>query len=409
MFDAYPMPLQPDILSSIIGAIYISVNDCASWPHQWLVQMLDRHKLTVISHRGSEQWNVAVMGYRNSPAYVQRQIDSILRKFREFARAYVDDVVVFSQTLEEHISHLTKIFALFNELNIALKPTKTFLGYPSVSLLGQKVDSLGLTTANEKLEAILSLRFPPTLKHLETYLGKTGYLRHYIAYYAQKADSLQKRKTRLLKNAPKKGNARQKHARTTQVDDPTEEELDSFNQLQSAFSRPSFLVHFDKSRPLFIDVDASNERGFGICVYHVKGNIVLDNVKTPPKRGDMEPIMFLSKVLSPAETRYWPTELEMAGLVWAVRKLRLMVISSVHPVTVFTDHAANPAIVGQTKLTSSSVDKLNLKLVRASMYLSQFRLRVFHRSGKSNTIPDALSRLPTKRQLRGRDRRQPRS
>ena len=399
MFDAYPMPLQSDILSAVIGCPYISVMDCAGFFHQWLVRMMDRHKLTVVSHRGSEQWNVAVMGYRNSPAYVQRQIDSILREYRHFARAYVDDIVVFSNSLEEHLRHLNQIFALFKRMNIALKASKTFLGYPTISLLGQRVDSLGLTTAADKLEAILALAFPQTLKQLETYLGKTGWLRQYVPYYAQKALPLQERKTRLLRQAPNKGRPRQQHSRRTPVDDPSPTEIDAFNQLQGAFSRPTFLVHFDKTRVLYIDVDASKERGFGIMVYHVKPKDGQEVIVTsiPPKRTDVEPIMFLSKVLSPAESRYWPTELEMASLVWSVRKLRLMVMSSQHPVVIYTDHAANSAIVNQTKLTSSSVDKLNLKLIRASTYLSQFRLRVFHKAGKSNIVPDALSRLPTVR------------
>lgn len=103
MFDAYPMTLQTDVIAAVLECPYISVMDCASFFHQWLVQLADRHKLTIVSHRGWEQWNVAVMGYRNSQAYVQRQIDRLLYEYRHFAKAYVDDVVVFSQSLEEHL------------------------------------------------------------------------------------------------------------------------------------------------------------------------------------------------------------------------------------------------------------------------------------------------------------------
>ena len=394
-FDAYPMQQQADIIAAIMGCPFISVMDAAAFFHQWLVRLADRHKLTVVSHRGSEQWNVAVMGYRNSPAYVQRQIDGILRKYRHFAKAYVDDIVVFSNSLEEHLRHLNLIFALFKEYNIAIKPSKTYLGYPTVSLLGQRVDSLGLATAEEKIEAIRGLKFPRTLKNLETYLGKTGYLRQYIAYYAQKVEPLQQRKTRLLRGAPSKGRARKQHSQKTLISDPTQAEKDAFRQLQGSFDRPTFLVHYDKSRRLFIDVDASKERGYGVVVYHVKASVHSSNLTIPPRRQDIEPIMFLSKILSPAEERYWPTELEMAAIVWTVKKLRTMIISSDHPTVIYTDHSANAGIAVQTKLTSSSVDKLNLKLVRASMYLSQFRLNIHHRPGKSNIVPDALSRLPS--------------
>ena len=139
----------------------------------------------VVTHRGQETFRVPVMGYKGSIAYVQREIDRVLRPLREFARAYVDDVVIASKTLPEHIEHLHRVFQLFVEKRISVKPSKSYVGYPSVNLLGQRVDSLGLSTAKEKLAAISKLRFPRTLSALETYLGLTGYLRNYIPKYAQ--------------------------------------------------------------------------------------------------------------------------------------------------------------------------------------------------------------------------------
>jgi hypothetical protein len=101
--DAYPILLQSDIITAVAGYGYISVIDCASFFYHWRVAPEDRHKLTVVSHRGQEQFNVAVIGFKNSVSYVQRQINRILRPVRHFARAYIDDVVVFSKTLEEHL------------------------------------------------------------------------------------------------------------------------------------------------------------------------------------------------------------------------------------------------------------------------------------------------------------------
>jgi hypothetical protein len=294
IFDAYPMPLQSDVLAAVMGFPYISVMDCASFFHQWLVRYQDRHELTVVSHRGSEQWNVAVMGYRNSPAYVQRQIDAMLRPY-DFARAYVDDVVVYSSSLEEHLRHLNEIFSLFKRMNIAIKPSKTFLGYPTIALLGQKVDSLGLTTAEDKLSAIRDLQFPRTLKHLETYLGKTGYLRQYVPYYAQKAEALQARKTRLLRGGPTKGAARKRHSQSTVVNLPGPVELDSFNQLQGAFTRATFLTHYDRTRTLFVDLDASKERGYGVMVYHVKRGKEITEYSNRRVATTLNPSCFLAR------------------------------------------------------------------------------------------------------------------
>ena len=65
--------------------------------------VVDRYKQTVVTHRGQETFNVPLMGYCNSPAYVQRQTDKLLREFKEFAKGYVDDIVIFSKTLQEHL------------------------------------------------------------------------------------------------------------------------------------------------------------------------------------------------------------------------------------------------------------------------------------------------------------------
>ena len=97
------------------------------------------------------------------------------------------------------------MFGLFARFNISINPKKTFIGYPSITLLRQKVNSLSLATLEEKLYAILKLAFPKTLSMLETYLGITGWLRDYIPRYAEILKPLMKRKTVLLVRSPPSG------------------------------------------------------------------------------------------------------------------------------------------------------------------------------------------------------------
>ena len=113
-------------------------------------------------------------------------IDRRLRLCRSFARAYIDDIVIYTKSLQlkDHLRPLDGVFRTLNEANICLSPNKSFLGYPTVQLLGQRVDALGLATAEDKLAAITNLEFPQTLRQLETYLRMTGYLRQYIPHYA---------------------------------------------------------------------------------------------------------------------------------------------------------------------------------------------------------------------------------
>ena len=99
------------------------------------------------------------------------------------------------------------------------------------------------------------------------------------------------------------------------MDTSTSRELQAFNQLQSLFSRPTILVHFDSSHQLYIDLDTFKEYSFSAHVYHRQNNAKADSDTTEIKQKDMKFIYFLSHLLSDAETRYWPTELKIAGLV----------------------------------------------------------------------------------------------
>lgn len=104
--------------------------------------------------------------------------------------------------------------------------------------------------------------------------------------------------------------------------------------------------------------------------------------------------MYLNRRMSKAEERYWPTDLEVAALVWACRKLRVWLQSTKLVTTVLTDPKATPSIVNQSTLRTRDVAKINSRLIHASIYLSQYRLDVRHIPGKLNLAPDALSRLP---------------
>ena len=390
--DSYPLPLQGDVISAVAGSPYISTMDAVGWFHQFNVRRSDRPKFTVVSHRGQEESSVALMGYKGSPPYVQRQTDKILRPYKDFAKAYVDDIIVHSRTLAEHLNNLRQAFDLFRQKRISLAPSKCFLGFPSVMLLGQRVDSLGMATAEEKIAAISALRFPLSLQDLDHFLGLTGWLRSSVPRYAQRANPLQERKTTMTRLLPAtaRGPARKRQAVRVRLHDPTHEEVGSFQDLKGAFKEPTFLTHFDRKRKLFADLDSSKSWGFAGMVYHVEG----DPADGDFPRTKVQPIMFLSRCLNGAEKNYWPTELEVAGIVWVVRKIRHMIEASECPPTIiYTDHSAAVPISRQTSLTTSSTDKLNLRLVRASQYLSGFNIAVRHKSGKSNIVPDALSRL----------------
>ncbi len=390
--DAYPLPLQSDIIASVQGCTNLAVLDATSFFYQWLLHLDHRYMFTVVTHRGQETFQVPIMGYINSVAYVQREIDNIIRDVQEWARAYIDDIVCGGKSLPDLLTKLCVLFDIFLRYNISIQPTKSYLNYPDVALLGQRVNSLGLSTSEEKLKTVCLLRYPETLGALEYYLGLTGYLRSYIHYYTQQASPLQALKTRLLKKAPESGQQSRAYASKTKLEPPTERELAAFDALQLALSQPTTLVHHNPDRLLWIDLDASKEFGFGAVAFHTAED-GLHEAKWLSSTS-MQPILFLSRLLTAAEKNYWPTELEIADFVWVIKKLRHLVESSRASVIIQTDHSVILDIVQQSSITStSSTMRMNVRLVRASQFLQQFCLVVRHKPGKEHIIPDALRRL----------------
>ncbi|KAI1000712.1 hypothetical protein K3495_g7486 [Podosphaera aphanis] len=103
--------------------------------------------------------------------------------------------------------------------------------------------------------------------------------------------------------------------------------------------------------------------------------------------------MFLSRLWKSAEARYWPTEMEIAGLCWIVQKIRHLIEACEFSTVIYPDHRAALQIATQSSLTTTSLVRMNMRHVRSSEFLNRFRLEIRHKPGKSNIVPDALSRL----------------
>ena len=129
-------------------------------------------------------------------------------------------------------------------MNIVFKSFKIYFEYLFVFLLNQKVDSFEFFTIEKKLKVILSINFSQLFKHFELYLKKIEYLRQYVFYYAQKTNSLQRRKVLLLKNVFNKKRFKKRHNLQIVVNNSIEKKFDFFNQLQFAFNRSFFFNLF---------------------------------------------------------------------------------------------------------------------------------------------------------------------
>jgi len=202
--DAYPLPLQEEVMNCVDGCYYIALFNLQKMFWQAYLDRKDRWKTTTITHRGQEWFNMVPTGACGSPSHMQRKMDKKLKKHKIYARCYIDDVVVFLRTYAEHIQHIRAVLTTLSEMGCTLSPDKCYLGYHSVKLLGHVVNRFGLSTQEDKVEAIANMRFPKYLHELELFIGLSGYYRHFIARYAAIIEPLQNLKTKLLKGAERK-------------------------------------------------------------------------------------------------------------------------------------------------------------------------------------------------------------
>ena len=204
-------------------------------------------------------------------------------------------------------------------------------------------------------------------------------------HFAFKANPLEIRKAALNKILRDKGtvsgSGRKKQALRLEIKLSSLFKKKAFEILQKDFSKPSILVHCDSARILFYDIDWSKERGCGVAVFYLKCLLFTASPEQIAeamkpcfkfKASNVEPIIFLSRIFTNAEQKYWPTKKELACMVWAIKKTRYLVEAAKYPVIIYTDHQANPLIAHNASIKITSVEKLNLRLVRALEYLQRF-------------------------------------
>jgi hypothetical protein len=386
--DAYSLSLQKNIIAAVKKCQYLFVIDCAFFFYQWRIHSEDRHKLIVVSHRDQKTFQVAVMRYKNSSAYVQRQVDRLFRDLI-FVKIFIDDIIIFFKDLASHLTHLRKMFFILITNEIFVNSKKVFLRYEFVQLLDQRIDSLELSTDEEKLKAIFKLKFSRTLKQLKTYLDLIDWMRRYVSHYSTVFQSLQDRKTLLLKNSSIAESIRRKFSAFTRLLNSTSAEKIAFEFIQNSLFRSRHLIHVDIEKQLYEDIDVSKKFEIDVMIYHVED----EETEEYSSRSNIRLILFLSRQLNSVEKNYWFTELKIAGIVFTIRKIRHMIESFKKLTILFTDHESALRIVKQTSLIISFIDRLNLRLIRVFEYIQRFNIIIKHKSGKQHIVSDALSRL----------------
>ena len=179
--DSYPLPRIDELLDNLGNAKWFSSIDLASGYWQVEMDKRDRSKTAFICREGLFEFNIMPFGLTNAPATFQRLMDSVLRGIlRKYALVYLDDIIIFSQTWEEHLHHLREIFQRLRNANLRMKFKKCRFATDELEYLGYIVSREGLKVDPKKIEKVLNWPTPKTLTELRGFLGLVNYYRIFI-------------------------------------------------------------------------------------------------------------------------------------------------------------------------------------------------------------------------------------
>jgi len=286
IFDPEPMPQARDIFGELSGSQYFSKFDfCKGY---WQVPMREEDKdlTTFVTHRGLFRFTVMPFGLVNAPATFSRIMRKVLDGLSDIHN-YLDDVLKHTKGWNGHVVGLRHFVDRVRAANLALKPSKCFVGYQDLVFLGHKIGPMGLSPSDDLICKIKQAAPPTTKKQLRSFLGLVGYYRSFVPNFAAIAVPL----TDLTrKGAPNV-------LVWTDIHDQ------AFHTLKNAVCNPPVLCLPDVLKPFILQTDASSD-GIGAILLQEVGSI-------------KHPVAFASKKLLPREKNYSTIEREALAIVLA--------------------------------------------------------------------------------------------
>lgn len=353
--DAYPLPRIDDTIDSLAGMVYFTTLDARKGYWQILMNSNDKEKTAFISQRGLYQFKRMPFGLTNAPVTFQRMMDLVLLGLLyEICLVYIDDIIIFSRTFDEHINNITTVFDRLREANIKLSVEKCNFCLKEIPFLGHVISSQGCAPNPDKVKAIVNWPAPQHKGELKSFLGLAGYYRRFIPDFATIAEPL----TSLTS---KKANF---------IWQKSQEQ--AFQQLKNALITKPILRFPDFSKDFVLYTDASDV-GIGAVLEQPQEDISKPSV-----------IAYWSRVLNAAERNYTTTEKECLAFVDACKVFRPYLIG--RKFTVIIDHIA-------LKWLKESDDSTS-RICRWSLKLQDFDFDIVHRPGSTHANADGLSRIP---------------
>ena len=291
--DRYPVKNLQDFNADLRGKKVFSKVDLLKGYHQIPVNPNDVRKTAVIAPFGLFLFPRCPFGLKNAGQDFQRLMDKILGDVPH-TFVYLDDILIASESMEEHVKDLERVFKILEENGLVVNRKKCILGVSSIEFLGHFVDANGIRPLPEKVEAINKVAPPTTIKELQRFLGMVNYYRRFIRKAAHHLYYL----FECLGNKPKKL-------------EWNKEMQQSFDAIKQALSNAAMLAHPDSSLPLAITSDASD--------------VAIGAVLEQRSKDGWEPLAFFSKKLSDSQQKWPPYDRELHAAHKAVRHFKHMV------------------------------------------------------------------------------------
>lgn len=372
--DAYALPILEESFSTLAGSKWFSVMDLKAGYYQIEMNESDKPKTAFCCPFGFYEFNRMPQGITNAPSTFQRLMEKCMSDINmKEVLVFLDDIIVFSDTLEEHETRLVHVLDRLREYGLKLSPEKCRFFQNSVRYLGHIVSSEGVKTDPEKVEALTTWPRPQNLKQLESFLGFTGYYRRFVKDYSRIVKPL----TNLTAGYPprRKGvKVNHRGGKYLNPKDPFGERWDdmcqkAFEEIVGKLTSAPVLGYADSRLPYVLHTDASTT-GLGAALYQ-------------EQNGETRVIAYASRGLSRSEARYPAHKLEFLALKWAVTE-KLQDYLYGNSFTVVTDN--NPLTY---LLTTAKLDAVSYRWLAA---LSTFTFEIKYRAGKQNMDADGLSR-----------------
>ena len=359
--DHYPLPRIETILSDCAkGSIWAKIDMTNSF-FQTRVHPDDVKFTAVMTPFGLYEWVVMPMGCRNAPATHQRRMNQALRKYiGKICHVYLDDIVIWSSSVEEHKRNVRTILRALREAHLYCSRKKSQLFTTELDFLGHHISQRGIEPDERKVEKIRNWPVPASTKDVRKFLGLVQYLAAFLPRLAEHRSILTPLTT---KEAQKEwpGWASQ-HQR-------------AFENIKDIVLSRECLTTIDHDnmdgRQIFVTCDASDRRT-GACLSFGK------------TWETARPVAWDSVQLSAAEKNYPTHEKEMLAIVRALKRFRADLLGT--RFTIYTDHRTLECFQGQRDLSR--------RQARWQEFLAEYDFSIEYVKGERNTVADALSRMP---------------